>query len=133
MCRLKVTVVEIMLRPIVQIAAISVRIVIRAIGKSLKEEISMFQETAKKRDEWAKVNENKILTASTSLTLEDAMKILNVDKLDPEKIRKNYEHIFVKNDTAKGSTLYLQSKIFRAKERIDLEMISKEYKSFKEE
>lgn len=75
-----------------------------------------------------KINEIKITTDSRRfllLTLEGAMKILNVDNFDPEKIRRNYEYIFIINNKAKGSSLYLQSNIFFAKERIDMEMRSK--------
>ena len=56
------------------------------------------------------------------MTLEEAKQILNVDNLDPEQIQKNYEHLFKINDKAKGGSFYLQSKVFRAKERIDQEL-----------
>lgn len=57
------------------------------------------------------------------MTLEEAQQILNVDKLEKvEDILKNYEHLFAVNDKAKGGSFYIQSKVFRAKERIDEEM-----------
>jgi import inner membrane translocase subunit TIM16 len=56
------------------------------------------------------------------MTLEEAMQILNINKLDVEDILKNYEHLFNINDKAKGGSFYLQSKVFRAKERIDEEL-----------
>lgn len=58
------------------------------------------------------------------MTLEEAHQILNVDKLDPEEINKSYEHLFAVNDKAKGGSFYLQSKVFRAKERLDEELKS---------
>lgn len=57
------------------------------------------------------------------ITLEEAQQILNVQKLDsPEEIQKNYDHLFAVNDKAKGGSFYLQSKVFRAKERLDEEL-----------
>lgn len=55
------------------------------------------------------------------MTLEEAQQILNVEKIDPEEVQKSYEHLFEMNDKAKGGSFYLQSKVFRAKERIDEE------------
>lgn len=55
--------------------------------------------------------------------MEEAKQILDVDDLkDLEKIIKNYEHLFGVNEKAKGGSFYLQSKVFRAKERIDHEL-----------
>jgi len=57
------------------------------------------------------------------MTLEEAQQILNVDKLDKlDDVLKNYEHLFAVNDKAKGGSFYIQSKVFRAKERIDEEI-----------
>jgi len=54
--------------------------------------------------------------------LEEAKQILNIDQLDAEKVQKNYEHLFAVNEKAKGGSFYLQSKVYRAKERIDQEL-----------
>lgn len=43
------------------------------------------------------------------------------NKLDPEQIQKNYEHLFNMNEKSKGGSFYIQSKVVRAKERIDEE------------
>lgn len=57
------------------------------------------------------------------MTLEEAQQILNVSKLESiEEITKNYEHLFAVNDKARGGSFYLQSKVVRAKERIDNEL-----------
>lgn len=63
-----------------------------------------------------------MLWSLTGITLEEAQQILNVSKLDPEEVQKQYEHLFNMNDKAKGGSFYLQSKVFRAKERIDHEL-----------
>lgn len=39
-----------------------------------------------------------------------------------DEIQKRYEYLFSINDKSKGGSFYLQSKIFRAKERLDKEI-----------
>ena len=39
-----------------------------------------------------------------------------------EKLQKTYDHLYSVNDRSKGGSFYLQSKVFRAKERIDQEV-----------
>jgi len=51
---------------------------------------------------------------------------LNVNKLDEAEIQKNYDHLFAVNDKHKAGSFYLQSKVFRAKERLDEELKGKE-------
>lgn len=41
---------------------------------------------------------------------------------DIEALNKNYDHLFKVNDKSKGGSLYLQSKVVRAKERIETEI-----------
>ena len=56
------------------------------------------------------------------MSLEEAKQILNVNELDPDSVQKSYEHLFGVNDKTKGGSFYLQSKVYRAKERIDQEL-----------
>lgn len=56
------------------------------------------------------------------MTLEEAQNILNLDKLDKEQLEKSYKHLFEVNDKSKGGSFYIQSKVFRARERIEQEM-----------
>lgn len=58
------------------------------------------------------------------MSLEEAKQILNLDNLDPTLVKKNYDHLFEVNDKSKGGSFYLQSKVYRAKERIDQELKS---------
>uniref|UniRef100_A0A5F9DUK9 Mitochondria-associated granulocyte macrophage CSF-signaling molecule n=1 Tax=Oryctolagus cuniculus TaxID=9986 RepID=A0A5F9DUK9_RABIT len=58
----------------------------------------------------------------SGLSLQEAQQILNVSKLSPEEIQKNYEHLFKVNDKSVGGSFYLQSKVVRAKERLDEEL-----------
>ncbi|VDN44760.1 unnamed protein product, partial [Gongylonema pulchrum] len=51
---------------------------------------------------------------------QEAMKILDVqDPLNAKEVETSYRHLFAINDKTKGGSLYLQSKVYRAKERID--------------
>uniref|UniRef100_A0A674GBY6 Mitochondrial import inner membrane translocase subunit TIM16-like n=1 Tax=Taeniopygia guttata TaxID=59729 RepID=A0A674GBY6_TAEGU len=57
-----------------------------------------------------------------SISLQEAQQILNVSSLNPEEIQKNYDHLFKVNDKSVGGSFYLQSKVVRAKERLDEEL-----------
>lgn len=59
---------------------------------------------------------------SVGITLEEAQQILNVTKLDPKDVQEKFNHLFNVNEKSKGGSFYLQSKVFRAKERIDQEL-----------
>ncbi|XP_025048623.1 mitochondrial import inner membrane translocase subunit TIM16 [Alligator sinensis] len=56
------------------------------------------------------------------ISLQEAKQILNVSSLAPEEIQKNYEHLFKVNDKSLGGSFYVQSKVLRAKERLDEEL-----------
>ena len=60
----------------------------------------------------------------TGMTIEEAKDILNITDADIygadfEKLHTNYEHLFNVNEKSKGGSFYIQSKVVRAKERID--------------
>lgn len=59
---------------------------------------------------------------SVGITLEEAQQILNVTKLEPKDVQEKFDHLFNVNEKSKGGSFYLQSKVFRAKERIDQEL-----------
>ncbi|KNE55388.1 hypothetical protein AMAG_17775 [Allomyces macrogynus ATCC 38327] len=65
------------------------------------------------------------LTFKTGLTLDEAANILNLKK-EPlptqEEVLARYETMFKQNDPEKGGSWYLQAKVFRARERFDLEL-----------
>lgn len=70
---------------------------------------------------------NPITAASSGLTLEEACKILNVSppkggKMDAEAMMERFKKMFDANDPKKGGSFYLQSKILRARERIEGEL-----------
>ncbi|XP_026500183.1 mitochondrial import inner membrane translocase subunit tim16 [Vanessa tameamea] len=117
-----------MAKYIAQIIVLGTQVVGRAFARALKQELAASQEAAKRAGGGPEGARRAAANASTGLTLEEAMQILNVEKLDPEKINNNYEHLFNVNDKAKGGSFYLQSKIVRAKERIETELKSNQPK-----
>ena len=101
------------------------QVVGRAFAQAVRQEIRMSQEAAK-RNATAKNAESSTASAAetlrTGLTLDEAKQILNVeDVLDKERLEKNFKHLFDVNEKSKGGSFYLQSKVVRAKERIDQE------------
>lgn len=104
------------------------QIVGRAFARALRQEMAAAQSSAERRSQTAtregpgvRINTSD-LDLKLGITLEEATKVLNVDsKLDKADIQKKYEHLFNANDRSKGGSFYLQSKVFRAKERIDEE------------
>ncbi|KAL8810408.1 MAG: hypothetical protein Q9223_002436 [Gallowayella weberi] len=64
---------------------------------------------------------------SSGLTLDEACKILNVKppragEANLEDTIERFKRLFDLNDPTKGGSFYLQSKILRARERIELEV-----------
>lgn len=106
----------------------------RAFARALKQEYAASQEAAR-RGGGGKQGANRAAANATSgITIEEAQQILNVSKLDPEEVQQKYDHLFAVNDKAKGGSFYLQSKVFRAKERIDQELkMQKQDKSKKDD
>ena len=65
--------------------------------------------------------------ASSGLTLDEACKILNVKppmggKANMDDVMERFKKLFDVNDPKKGGSFYLQSKVLRARERIELEV-----------
>ncbi|MCJ1251711.1 mitochondrial import inner membrane translocase subunit TIM16 [Trapelia coarctata] len=65
--------------------------------------------------------------ASSGLTLDEACKILNVKppqggKANMEDVMERFKKLFDVNDPGKGGSFYLQSKVLRARERIEMEV-----------
>ncbi|KAF3398095.1 Mitochondrial import inner membrane translocase subunit tim16 [Penicillium rolfsii] len=71
---------------------------------------------------------------SSGLTLDEACKILNVKppasgETNLEHVMERFKKLFDLNDPQKGGSFYLQSKILRARERIEMEVREAERKA----
>jgi import inner membrane translocase subunit TIM16 len=80
--------------------------------------------------QYAKANKSAggsgAFSSHSGLTLEEACKILNVKppqggKANMEDVMDRFKKLFDANDPKKGGSFYLQSKILRARERIESE------------
>lgn len=93
----------------------------KSLYKSIQDEIEMSRQAAKARYSG---ESQKIAAKKNEISLRESKQIMNVDELDRELIQKKYKYLFHANSPSNGGSLYLQSKIFRAKERIDKELNS---------
>ncbi|XP_040570490.1 mitochondrial import inner membrane translocase subunit Tim16-like [Lepeophtheirus salmonis] len=113
-----------MAKQLAQLVIAGLQVVGKAFTKAVREEVRLSQEAAKRhssntKDQTAHATENMRL----GMTLDEAKQILDVDSLqDLETFEKKYQHLFEVNDKSKGGSFYLQSKVVRAKERIDQEI-----------
>jgi import inner membrane translocase subunit TIM16 len=90
---------------------------------------------------FAAANQNGTGSASLSgsgLTLDEACKILNVSppkagEANLAQVHERFKRLFDMNDPKKGGSFYLQSKVLRARERIELEVRERQALAEREE
>ena len=110
----------------------------RVLGRAVTEAWKQAQASANYARAQAKNNPGAANTfASHGLTLEEACKILNVKppqagKVNLEDVTERFKRLFDVNDPKKGGSFYLQSKILRARERIESEVRQAEEKAARE-
>lgn len=105
----------------------------KAFVKALRQEYAATQRAASKAGGGKQGAEHAAANIKTGLTLEEAKQILHVHELSKAEVDERYEHLFQMNEKSKGGSFYIQSKIVRAKERIDHELsIQPEEKKEKE-
>ncbi|CAF0819716.1 unnamed protein product [Rotaria sordida] len=111
-----------MAKQLIQIAILGSQVIARAFTRALRQELQYAKTAQQSGKTSAKtVQADRV----TGMSLQEAKQILNIsdaDINDIEKINKHYEHLFNLNDKTKGGSFYLQSKIYRAKERFDQEL-----------
>ncbi|KAI1708894.1 pam16 domain-containing protein [Ditylenchus destructor] len=101
----------------------------KAFTRAVKEEYNASRHAAQKQASSSTSSKQSVEREATrtnarlGITLDESMKILNVNTpLKKEEIEQRYKHLFEANDPVKGSgSRYLQSKVYRAKERLDEE------------
>ncbi|KAH8808523.1 mitochondrial import inner membrane translocase subunit tim-16 [Xylogone sp. PMI_703] len=121
-------------RIIFQVVLTGSRVLGRAFAEAYKQ--------ASASSQYAKANAKngnaaKILSSS-GITLEEACKILNVKppkggQTNMEEVTERFKRLFDNNDPKKGGSFYLQSKILRARERIESEIRQAEQHAGREE
>jgi len=110
-------------KQLVQIIIAGSQVVGKAFTQAVRQEIRLSQEAAKARGNSNQNTAQQAETARMGMTIDEAKQILNIEKIGQEEIEKAYSHLFECNDKAKGGSFYLQSKVVRAKERLDQEIV----------
>ncbi|KAF5272804.1 hypothetical protein FQA39_LY07831 [Lamprigera yunnana] len=117
-----------MARFIAQIIITGTQVVMRAFARAIKQEMQASQEAARRLGN-SRSRAERIENLKHGLTLEEAKQILNIQDLEKDKVIENYEFLFKLNEKERGGSFYIQSKIVRAKERLDHELGNIEMKS----
>ncbi|KAI6183843.1 Mitochondrial import inner membrane translocase subunit tim-16 [Aphelenchoides bicaudatus] len=102
----------------------------KAFTRAVKEELNASKQAAERyaasasssSDSKSSTRDEAKTNARIGITLQESMQILDVKALDKEQVEKRFKHLFEINEKEQGGTLYLQSKVYRAKERIDAEL-----------
>jgi len=112
-----------MAKQLIQLIITGSQVVGKAFANAVRQEIRMSEEAAKRHAQnKSQSAAHAAETLKMGMTLDEAKQILNVDNLTQAEVDKQYEHLFQVNDKSKGGSFYLQSKVVRAKERIDQEI-----------
>ncbi|OAL43605.1 mitochondrial import inner membrane translocase-like protein subunit tim16 [Pyrenochaeta sp. DS3sAY3a] len=109
-------------RIITQVVFSGARIIGRAVSESYRQ--------AAAAQKYAAANQNggsSSAFSSSNITMDEACKILNVTPgkmgtIEGEAVTERFKRLFDLNDPKKGGSFYLQSKILRARERIEREL-----------
>lgn len=102
----------------------------RIVGRSFTAAYKQAQASSEYARAQARINPDGVragrANAASGMTLQEACKILNVKPPatggKAEEVAERYKRLFDANDPKKGGSFYLQSKVVRAKERMDGEL-----------
>ncbi|EPE07207.1 cochaperone pam16 [Ophiostoma piceae UAMH 11346] len=105
----------------------------RVLGRAFSEAYKQANASSKHARAAAKNGGSGRSTLSSGMTLDEAAQILNVAKppaknsgaineYNMEEVMERFKRLFDSNDPQKGGSFYLQSKVLRARERIEAEV-----------
>ncbi|XP_075880373.1 mitochondrial import inner membrane translocase subunit tim16 [Nelusetta ayraudi] len=109
-----------MAKYLAQIIVMGAQVVGRAFARAVRQEYVASQAAAQARGQSSQ--QSAAASSITGMSLQEAQQILNMSTLSPEEVQKNYDHLFKVNDKSVGGSFYLQSKVVRAKERLEEEL-----------
>ncbi|XP_067912760.1 mitochondrial import inner membrane translocase subunit tim16 [Heterodontus francisci] len=109
-----------MARYLAQIIVVGAQVVGRAFARAVRQEFAAGKAAADARGRAGR--QSAAASSISGMSLQEAQQILNVTKFSSKEIQQNYEHLFKVNDKSVGGSFYLQSKVVRAKERLDEEL-----------
>lgn len=111
-----------MAKYIAQLIVAGTQVVARAFARAVKQEIEASQQAAQRLGSSkpeGKTRTERIANQKLGISLEEAKQILNIKNLTKEDIEEKYQDLFKANEK---TSFYLQSKVVRAKERLDHEL-----------
>ncbi|EDW26805.1 GL14593 [Drosophila persimilis] len=113
-----------MARYLARIVLLGARLTGKSFAKTVLNEVKLKEEAYRVHAaQSATFNPTKTDAALKGMTLEEAQLILNVkDVLDRGEVENKFQYLFHANQTKAGGSFYIQSKVVRAKERIDQEI-----------
>ena len=111
-----------MAKYVAQIIIVGAQVIGKAFARAVRQELNASREAARRGGGGKTGAKRAQENIRSGITLEEAQQILNVSKMDPVEIKEKYEHLFNANDKTKGGSFYLQSKVVRAKERLEQEL-----------
>ncbi|KAK7756288.1 mitochondrial import inner membrane translocase subunit TIM16 [Diatrype stigma] len=102
----------------------------RVVGRAFTEAYKQAQASSNYARAQAKMNPNGAgarASITSGMTLDEACRILNVKppqggQANMEEVLDRFKKLFDANDPQKGGSFYLQSKVLRARERIEAEV-----------
>ena len=113
-------------RLITQVVIIGTRVLGRAFAEAYKQ-ASASSQYARAQAKNGNVGASGRASLSSGMTLDEACKISNVKppqggQANMEEVMDRFKRLFDSNDPKKGGSFYLQSKILRARERLEAEI-----------
>ncbi|KAK3303203.1 Pam16-domain-containing protein [Chaetomium strumarium] len=113
-------------RYITQVVLVGTRVLGRAFAEAYKQ-ASASSQYARAQAKSGNGSVSGRASFNTGMTLDEACKILNVKppqngQANMEEVMERFKRLFDNNDPKKGGSFYLQSKILRARERIEAEV-----------
>ncbi|KAJ2079452.1 mitochondrial import inner membrane translocase subunit TIM16 [Coemansia sp. RSA 988] len=120
-------------RAIIQMLVTGTRIVGRAFGDAYKQATANSAAARAAAGNMKAVADGDTMTQASGITADESLKILNMEDINnKEDLAKKYKHLFEANDPKKGGSLYMQSKVVRARERIEMEWAQEKLKAEQE-
>jgi mitochondrial import inner membrane translocase subunit TIM16 len=113
---------------ITQVVIVGSRIVGRSFAAAYKQAQASSQYARAQAQNGGAATPSGRANLASGMTLQEACKVLNVKppvkgEVNAEEIATRYKRLFDANDPQKGGSFYLQSKVVRAKERLDAEAV----------
>ncbi|KAJ2779433.1 mitochondrial import inner membrane translocase subunit TIM16 [Coemansia javaensis] len=108
-------------KAIIQMLVTGTRIIGRAFGDAYRQAAANSAAARAAAGNLKAAADGDRMTQASGITVDESQKILNIKSIDDkEELAKKFEHLFSANDPKQGGSLYLQAKVVRARERIEM-------------